>query len=130
MDLKKLFKKILFPHIAIMIILVPIATVFLIGSMVFIGTESAIAIVSYVIAAYTLTVWCFRIPNIIKFFKEFKKENKYAQKWINDTRLRIKVSLYGSFVWNAVYGIFSFGSDFITILSGSFRSVYITYVLL
>ena len=106
MDLKKLFKKILFPHIAIMIILVPIATVFLIGSMVFIGTESAIAIVSYVIAAYTLTVWCFRIPNIIKFFKEFKKENKYAQKWINDTRLRIKVSLYGSFVWNAVYGIF------------------------
>lgn len=106
MDLKKLFKKILFPHIAIMIILVPIATVFLIGSMVFIGTESAIAIVSYVIAAYTLTVWCFRIPNIIKFFKEFKKENRYAQKWINDTRLRIKVSLYGSFVWNAVYGIF------------------------
>lgn len=106
MDLKKLFKKILFPHIAIMIILVPIATVFLIGSMVFIGTESAIAIVSYVIAAYTLTVWCFRIPNVIKFFKEFKKENRYAQKWINDTRLRIKVSLYGSFVWNAVYGIF------------------------
>lgn len=106
MDLKKLFKKILFPHIAIMIILVPIATVFLIGSMVFIGTESAIAIVSYVIAAYTLTVWCFRIPNIIKFFKEFKKENRYAQKWINDTRLRIKISLYGSFVWNAVYGIF------------------------
>ena len=35
MDWKKLGKALLFPHIAIMIILVPIATVFLVYSMVF-----------------------------------------------------------------------------------------------
>ena len=106
MSLKKLGKALLFPHIAIMILLVPIATVLLVGSMVFIGTESLVAIVSYVIAAYTLTVWCFEIPYLIKFFKTFKNENKYARRWQDDTRLRVNVSLYGSFAWNALYGIF------------------------
>ena len=106
MDLKKLGKALLFPHIAIMILLVPIATVLLVGSMVFIGTESLDAIVSYVVAAYTLTVWCFKIPYLINFFKTFKNENKYARRWQDDTRLRVNVSLYGSLAWNALYGIF------------------------
>ena len=106
MDLKKLGKALLFPHIAIMILLVPIATVLLVGSMVFIGTESVIAYISYVLAAYTLTVWCFKIPYLIKFFKTFKNENKYARRWQDDTRLRVNVSLYGSLAWNALYGIF------------------------
>ena len=105
MDLKKLGKALLFPHIAIMILLVPIATVLLVGSMVFIGTESVIAYISYVLAAYTLTVWCMKIPKIIRFFKTFKDENKYARRWQDDTRLRVNVSLYGSLAWNALYGI-------------------------
>ena len=106
MDLKKLGKALLFPHIAIMVILIPIATVLLVGSMVFVGTKSPIAIVSYVVAAYTLTVWCFKIPYLIVFFKTFKNENKYVRKWQEDMRLRVNVSLYGSFAWNALYGIF------------------------
>ena len=106
MDWKKIGKALLFPHIVIMISLVPLATVLLVGSMVFVGTKSPIAYISYVLSAYTLTIWCMKIPNIIRFFKRFKYENKYAQKWLTDTRLRVNVSLYGSFVWNALYGIF------------------------
>ena len=106
MDLKKFGKALLFPHIAIMIILVPIAAVLLVGSMVFIGTESVIAYVSYVLAAYTLTVWCMKIPNILRFFKTFKNENKYARRWLDDTRLRVNASLYGSLALNGLYGIF------------------------
>ncbi|MBR7151827.1 MAG: hypothetical protein IKD02_05775 [Clostridia bacterium] len=106
MDWKKLGKALLFPHIAIMILLVPVATVLLVGSMVFIGTESVIAYISYVLAAYTLTVWCFKIPYLIQFFKTFKDENKYARRWQDDTRLRVNVSLYGSLAWNAFYGLF------------------------
>lgn len=106
MDLKKLGKTLLFPHIAIMILLVPIATVLLVGSMVFIGTESVIAYISYVLAAYTLTVWCFKIPYLIKFFKTFKNENKYARRLQDDARLRVNISLYGSLLWNVLYGIF------------------------
>ena len=106
MDPKKLGKALLFPHIAIMILLVPLATVLLVGSMVFVGTESVIAYISYVLAAYTLTVWCFKLPYLIKFFKTFKDENKYARRWQDDTRLRVNVSLYGLLAWNALYGIF------------------------
>ncbi|MBE6689786.1 MAG: hypothetical protein E7590_00700 [Ruminococcaceae bacterium] len=106
MDWKKLGKALLFPHIAIMILLVPISTALLVCSMMFVGTESVIAIISYVLAAYTLTVWCFKIPYLIKFFKTFKDENKYARRWQDDTRLRVNVSLYGSLAWNALYGIF------------------------
>jgi len=106
MDWKKLGKALLFPHIAIMIILIPIATVLLVGSMVFVGTESVIAYISYVLATYTLTIWCFKIPTLIKFFKTFKNENKYARRWQDDTRLRVNVSLYGSLAWNAFYGLF------------------------
>jgi hypothetical protein len=106
MDIKKIFKSLLFPHIAIMIVLVPLSTVLLVGSMVFVGTESAIAYISYVLSAYTLTVWCIKIPYLIKFIRTFKSENKYARKWQDDTRLRVNTSLYGSFAWNILYAIF------------------------
>ena len=106
MDWKKLGKALLYPNTVLMILLVLVATALLVVSMVFVGTESAIAYVSYVLAAYTLTVWCMKIPDVIRFFKRFKMENKYAQKWLNDTRLRVNVSLYGSFAWNALYGVF------------------------
>lgn len=106
MDLKKLGKALLFPHIAIMIILLPLSAVMLVGSMVFVGVKTVIAYISYILAAYTLTVWCFKIPALINFLKAFKKENKYARRWLDDTRLRVSVSLYGSFAWNSLYGIF------------------------
>ena len=106
MDLKKLGKALLFPRMWVMILLLPVATVFLVGSMVFIGTSSPIAIASYVLSAYTLTVWCFRIPYLISFFKTFKNENKYILIWRRDDRLRVKVSLYGSLAFNTVYALF------------------------
>ena len=106
MNLKKLGKALLFPHTALMTVLIPIATVFLVYSMVFVGTESVLAYISYVLAAYTLTVWCFKIPHIIRFFKRFKNENKYARRWQEDERLRVNVSLYGSLILNAAYAVF------------------------
>jgi hypothetical protein len=92
-----------------MILLVPLSTVLLVGSMVWVGTESAIAYVSYVLSAYTLTVWCIRIPRLIRFVKTFKDENRYARRIRSDPRLRVNISLYGSLAWNALYGIFQLG---------------------
>lgn len=106
MFLKKLGKALLFPHIAVLLILLPVSTVFLVHSMVFLGTESATAIASYVLAAYTLTVWCFRVPHLIRAFKTFKEENKYARRWQDDDRLRVNVSLYGSLAGNVAYAVF------------------------
>ena len=106
MDWKRIAKVLLFPHIAIMIVLVPISTVLLVASMVFVGNDTPIAYISYVLAFYTLMVWCIKTPYLIKFFKTFKDENRYARKWQDDTRLRVNVSLYGSFFWNIAYALF------------------------
>ena len=110
--MENLGKALLFPHIAILIVLLPIAAVFLVYSMVFLGTESVIAILSYVLAAYTLTIWCFKIPYLIHFFKTFKEENKYARLWQDDTRLRVNVSLYGTLIYNTAYGLLQLGMGF------------------
>jgi hypothetical protein len=112
MDWKKIGKVLLFPHIAIMIILLPIATVFLVYSMVLLGTESIVAIVSYVLAFYTLLVWSFRVPELWRFFKNFKNENRYAKRWLSDTHLRVNVSLYGALLWNVAYAVFQLGLGF------------------
>ena len=105
MDLKKLGKALLFPHLAVRLVLVPIASVFLVYSMVFLETESVLAIISYVLAAYTLTVWCLQVPYFIKRFKRFMAENVYARRWREDDRLRVNVSLFGSLLWNSVYAL-------------------------
>lgn len=112
MDWKKIVKALLFPHIAIMIILLPIATAFLVYSLVFMGSESIIAIVSYVLAFYTLMIWTLKVPYIIKFFKHFKEENKYARRWQDDDRLRVNVSLYGTLIWNTAYALLQLGMGF------------------
>ena len=112
MDWKKLGKSILFPHIAIMLVLLPVAIVFLVYSMIFIGTESIVAYRSYVLAFYTLTVWCCKIPKLIRFFKVFKDKNKYARLWQDDARLRVNVSLYGSLLLNTAYAVFQLGLGF------------------
>ncbi len=103
---KKIGKALLFPHIAVMIILFPVATAFLIYAMIFLGTDTIPTYVSYVLATYTLTVWCARIPNFIAFVKRAKAENKYAQIWSSDIRLRMNVSLYGTLIWNVAYAVF------------------------
>lgn len=112
MDWQKIGKALLFPPIAIMIVLVPIATVFLVYSMVFLETETVTAIISYVLSAYTLTVWCFKIPYLIKFFRAFKNENKYARIWRDDPGLRVNVSLYGSLIYNTAYALLQLGMGF------------------
>lgn len=106
MDWKKLGKTLLFPPTVIMLLLVPISTVMLVGSMVYVGTESVVAYVSYVLSAYTLAIWCIRVPRLVAFFRDFKNENRFVRRWLDDTRLRVNVSLYRSLVWNALYGLF------------------------
>ena len=106
MNYRKIGKALLYPHIAIMIALIPIATVLLVCSMVFLGTESIPAILSYVLSAYTLTVWCFKIPYLIDLFKGFKNKNKLALRWKNDIRWRVGVLLCCALAFNTVYGAF------------------------
>ena len=112
MDWKKLGKALLFPPMALMIILIPIATVFLVYSMMFLGTQSVVAVLSYVLSAYTLTVWCFRMPHLIRYFKTFKAENRYVKLWQSDAGLRVNISLYGTLIFNTAYALLQLGMGF------------------
>lgn len=106
MNWRNFMKSILFPHNAVMFFLLPVATICLVLSMVYIGTESIPAYISYVLAAYTLTIWCLRIPHAIRFLKTIKNENKYVRMWLGDLRLRSNIMLCGSSLWNVGYAVF------------------------
>lgn len=95
-----------------MLILLPVATAFLVYSMVFQGTESIVAIISYVLAFYTLTVWCLKIPDLINIFKSFKDTNKLIKRFNSDVDLRVKISLYSTLIWNTAYGVFQLALGF------------------
>ena len=105
-QLKKIAKALTFPHIAVMITLIPVSAAALVLSMVLLGTESAVSYISYVLSAYTLYVWCFKIPDIIAYFKRLKNENEYIIRWRSDPHLRVKVSLYAAVSVNTVYAAF------------------------
>lgn len=126
---KKIGLNLLYPHLAVIICLLPISVAFLILSLVYLGTESILAIVSYLLAFYVLLVICFRVPRMIVFFKTLKHENKYIKKWFSDVRLRMNVSLYGSLVWNVAFAIFQLGLGFYH-KSFWFYSLFAYYVML
>lgn len=104
--LKKLAKALLFPHIAVLLILLPLSAALAIYSVNMTGSESLASCLCYALSAYTLTVWCVRIPGIARAASAFKRENRYARRWFEDARARMTVSLYASLLWNAAYAAF------------------------
>ncbi len=109
MQWKKIAKHLLFPHISILILLLPVSAVLLVYSAVALSEKGWISYVSYAVAAYTLTVWCVRMPQIIRWGKAFRQHNPYARRWLEDARLRINVSLTGATLWNVGYGLLQLG---------------------
>jgi len=104
--IKKICFNFLYPHIAVIICLFPVSIAFLVLSLIYLDSESILAILSYLLSFYVLLVICFRMPTIFQFFKTFKRENKYAKKYFNDVQLRINISLYGTLIWNVAFAIF------------------------
>lgn len=109
MDWKKIGKVLLFPHIAILFLLLVLAIPLMLHGMLILGNEYPLTIASYVLAFYTLTIWCVRVPTIIRFVKTFKGKNKYMKRWLTDVRLRINVTLSGNVIWNGAYAALQLG---------------------
>ena len=103
---KKLLKSILYPHIALIIILTVLSVVSLVTAFAVMPKNEIVNYSSYVLSAYTLTVICIRIPSIIKGVKKYKKTNKYVSMYSSDPHLRIRLSLIGTLVFNVVYSLF------------------------
>lgn len=109
MDWKRIGKALLFPHIAILILLLMLAVPLMLYGMLVLGNEHPLTIASYVLAFYTLSIWCIRMPKIIRYWKNFKTENKYARLWLGDVQLRMKVTLTGNVIWNGAYAALQLG---------------------
>ncbi|MBQ8345443.1 MAG: hypothetical protein IJY42_04155 [Clostridia bacterium] len=104
MNAWRICKKILCPPLWLLLLWTLIAIVLLVFSMAILGTQTVLAYSSYVLATYTLTAWCFRIPRMIGRIKAFRRQNRYARLWLDDVRLRTKLTLYGTLIWNLAYG--------------------------
>lgn len=105
---KNILQKVLFPHIAVVIILIPVCTLALIYSMMYLEDTSVLRISSYVLSFYTLIIFCVRIPSIIDWAKSFKRNNKYTKRISGDVRLRMIITLSGNVIWNFGYSVFQF----------------------
>ncbi len=106
MDWKKIGKRLLFPHPAIVILLCVIAIVLLVYSFVALDEADPVSIAGYVVSFYALTLVCVRVPEIIRWWQRFHRENKYYLLYKNDVQLRINISLYSACGFNAVYALF------------------------
>jgi hypothetical protein len=126
---KNLGLKLLFPHISVLILLTPISVAFLVLSLIYFDSTNILAIVSYLLSFYVLLAICFRMPKIIKFFKELKRNNKYLSKYFSDVNIRINISLYGSLIWNTAFAIFQLFLGF-SQNSLWFYSMFAYYVIL
>ncbi len=114
---KKIGKALLFPPIALLWLLLPIAVGLLVYAMTTLESGHPVSIAAYVLSAYTLTIWCCRIPAILSFCGNFRRENKFVRRWNGDVRLRVRVSLYSSCLWNTAYAALQLG---LGIFHGSF----------
>lgn len=129
MDWNKFWRTVLYPHIALIILILPISVTLLVCSLLYFGEKSIISILSYCLAFYLLVVICLRAPKIVAYFKLLKKENKYLRRLSTDIHLRVNLTLYGSFIWDVAFATFQLALGFYH-NSAWFYSMSAYYVLL
>lgn len=127
--LKRIFLRLLFPHSALIILLVPISAAMLIYTFAFGSSEGVFAYISYFLSAYTVTVLCAKSPAIIRRLKRFKAENKYINIYTADPHLRLKLSLSCSAAANILYALLQLWSGIVN-RSVWFYSLAGYYILL
>lgn len=103
---KKILWKLLFPHIVLIFFLFNASVALLIYAFYGENCPEIVAYISYFISAYTLTVVCARMPGIVKRVKGRLYSNKYANRYLTEKELRIRISLYGGLVLNIAFAIF------------------------
>ena len=106
-DWKKIWKKLIFPPIWVMIVLTVISTASLIYIFLYGMEKSIISYVIYVLAFYTLSVICvFCVIVFPKQYREIKQkvyDNPIGNRYMTDMVFRNNISLYLSLVANLVY---------------------------
>lgn len=129
MSLRRIGRRLLLPPVVLLLVLTPASAVFLVYSMVTLGQDSLPAILSYVLAFYVLTAWCLRLPSLVRSVRNFRQRNRYARRWLEDARIRVRMSLYGSLLLNGFYAAFQLALGFYH-ASFWYHSMAVYYLLL
>lgn len=129
MNRKRIGRALLFPHVAVLLLLLPVAVVLLVYAMTHLAETEPLRIAAYLLAFYTLVLWCVRMPAALRLFKSFRDGNRYIRTWRADLRLRINVTLSGSVVWNGAYAVLQLGIGLYH-RSAWFMSMGVYYALL
>lgn len=96
----------MFPKTIFISLLFPISFLLLLYAFCSENCIEAVAYLSYTVSAYTLTIICARIPGIVKKVKMYLYRNQYANKYLTEKELRIRISLYGGLALNICFAIF------------------------
>lgn len=109
MSWKKIANHLLFPPMVLLVLLLPGAAFALVYGFLQLEETDPVRIGSYVLAFYTLTVCCLRIPEICRNFLRFRRENPLLRRWLSDVHLRLRVTLGANVLWNLGYGALQLG---------------------
>ena len=103
----KLLYRLLFPGTAVVILSVPISAGLLIYAFLIAGKDRPIAYVAYVLSAYSLTIVCICVVLWILKCSCRVRQNPFVSQYIEDIPLKMRMSLYTSFVINLLYAGFN-----------------------
>lgn len=126
---KEWWKKLIFPHIIVKILLVIVTVPLLVYSLGYKNANPIIAYFSYGFSAYTLVVVCLKLPSTIKAVKEWLYAHKYSNRYLTDSKLRAEISLYSGTAVNLLYATFYFGMG-VYYSSTWIRAIAVYYIVL
>lgn len=126
---KKILLKLLFPHVGVVVILVPIATALVVYALLNPDEHPLVLYSSYLLSAYALTVVCTKAPRIYQGLKNIKEKNKYINRYVADAHWRVKISLLGTVSLNILYVFMQLASG-ILYRAAWFYALAVYYALL
>lgn len=104
------WKKLLFPPIPLLVIVVTIATVWLIYSFIGDDVHPVLVYGSYPFSTYALAIVVVRMPALIKGIKNKLYSNKYSERFLEEDEFRATVTLYAGSFCNILYALFYLGA--------------------
>lgn len=126
--LKRILNKILFPHLALVLVSVPAAAALLTYTFLYESETSPVAYLSYLISAYSLTAVCARLVRIPKgSVQAALHRNRYVHRYLTDILFKTHISLYLSLGLNLIFAAmnFLFGAYYGSVWYGTLAVYYI-----
>lgn len=110
---KKIGMRILFPHTFVIFLLFNLTVVGLVYIFMNELDTTPMAAAFYGVSFYTLVVVCARIPAIVKNVKAGVYRNRYANAYLTDKDLRMRISMYRGLLINFCFATFKIIMGFV-----------------